>query len=345
MDRMIYYPGFEMTNTEWTKFALLYLDALSPIIPHGADRYLSDAFRKLRSETDLIDVHRPDYEDGYRATLAALEQVETILRNPGRYEPVFRRRDLVPAWRRPETHSVELFRDKYTDHWEVFCLSHGLATQSPEGLYISKDLADIYMTIMAQFIADSTGASVITDQRSLDKYSVFIRKPDRTDMEVLQSAQSVLKLRLPRNMQNVTLDAVIRHRNRPDFREKQRAFRQALDGFLSEAERGVPLERFFKTLGSTWSDLSDDILKIGTGGVTFGLGIWLSLASPSVDVLKGLREVAAGTTMAVGSVIAIRNVWKNTKTKRLARRFFSDLKQLTPDESGDISRHWWQVWR
>jgi len=274
MDRLIYYPGFEISDAEWTKFALLYLDTLSPIIPVAGDMYLSESFRKLRDETDLIDVHRPDYDEGYRATLDALDQVEKILMHPERYEPIFKRRELVSTWRRPESHKIELFQDKYTDDWEHFCVSKKLATRSSRGIYISKDLTDVYMTILAQAIADSKGASVITDQRSLDAYSVFIRKTDHPDHDVLHTAQSVLELKLPRNIRDLSLDAVIRHRNRPGFREKQRAFRRALDEFLSDAESGGASEKKFLTsLGSTWSDLSDDVLKVGTGTVTFGLGV------------------------------------------------------------------------
>jgi hypothetical protein len=201
------------------------------------------------------------------------------------------------------------------------------------------------MTILAQTIADSKGASVITDQRSLDAYSVFIRKADYPDQDVFQTAQGVLELKLPRNIKNLSLDAVIRHRNRPGFRAKQRAFRQALNEFLSDAEGGGTSEKFLKSLGSTWSDLSDDILKVGTGTVTFGLGVWLLLASPSVDILKYAKEVAAGTTLAVGSIIGIRNVWRNTRTERFARRFLSDLDKISPGDLGKASRPWWQFWR
>jgi hypothetical protein len=335
-DKLIYYPGFEITDADWAKFALLYLDSLSPIVPFAGDRHLSKSFRKLREETDLIVVHRPNYHDGKRATLDALDQVEKILMHPERYRDIFKRQKLVSAWKRPQSHKIELFHDKYTEDWEKFCISQKLATPSKNGIYISKDLADVYMTILAQAIADSNGASVITDNRSLDTYSVFIRKADHADQGVFQTAQGVFNLKLPRNLTNISLDAVIMHRNRPGFRQKQRAFRRALNEALSDAEKGGSPEKFLNSLGSAWSDLSDDILKVGTGTVTFGLGVWLVLASPSVDMLvdmlKVAKEVAAGTTLAVGSIVGVRNVWRNTNTKRLARRFVSDLKKISTEE-------------
>src|SRR6185295_2420058 len=100
MDKLIYYPGFEIADVEWAKFALLYLDTLSPIIPIAGENHLSDTFHRLRDETDLLDVHRPSFREGYPATLDALDQVEKILTNPVRYEPIFGRRNIISDWRR-----------------------------------------------------------------------------------------------------------------------------------------------------------------------------------------------------------------------------------------------------
>ena len=111
MDKLIYYPGFEFGDAEWTKFALLYLDRLSPIIPVAGDKHLSEAFRKLRDETDLIDAHRPSDFEGYNATLDALGQLDRILTNPERYERVFKHRDIVSTWKRDENQKFELFGD------------------------------------------------------------------------------------------------------------------------------------------------------------------------------------------------------------------------------------------
>ena len=33
MKSMVYYPGFEVQNEKWLKFALLYFEELRPIIP------------------------------------------------------------------------------------------------------------------------------------------------------------------------------------------------------------------------------------------------------------------------------------------------------------------------
>ena len=104
MDELIYYPGFEIEDADWAKFALLYLGKLHPIIPESADFHSSVSFWRLRHETDLIHPHRPEYAEGERATWDALDQAEKILRHPQRYEPVFKMRDIVQAWKLPANH-------------------------------------------------------------------------------------------------------------------------------------------------------------------------------------------------------------------------------------------------
>jgi len=49
-----------------------------PIIPITGDAYLSDRFKLISGETDLIDIHRPQYAEGMAATLEAVDQMDKI---------------------------------------------------------------------------------------------------------------------------------------------------------------------------------------------------------------------------------------------------------------------------
>ena len=47
MKELLYYPGFEVKDETWLKFALLYLDHISPIIPYinaPEESYLTPTF-------------------------------------------------------------------------------------------------------------------------------------------------------------------------------------------------------------------------------------------------------------------------------------------------------------
>jgi hypothetical protein len=46
----------------------LYIEHLNPIIPESGKSFLSDEFKKVANETDLIQIHTPSYDEGQNAT-------------------------------------------------------------------------------------------------------------------------------------------------------------------------------------------------------------------------------------------------------------------------------------
>ena len=79
MKELLYYPGFEIKNETWLKFALLYLDHISPIIPYinaSEKYYLTPTFLKVKNNSDLISIKRPTPDDidvAFETVLAKLE--------------------------------------------------------------------------------------------------------------------------------------------------------------------------------------------------------------------------------------------------------------------------------
>ena len=92
MNDLIYYPGFEIADQRCLKFALLYLDRIRPIIPdrvtYGSE-YISDSFRRVMNETNLIDPYSPNYHEGRIASIQACEEIERVLTFPDRYAECF----------------------------------------------------------------------------------------------------------------------------------------------------------------------------------------------------------------------------------------------------------------
>ncbi|MBD2093340.1 hypothetical protein H6F67_26195 [Microcoleus sp. FACHB-1515] len=328
MQDLIYYPGFEIQNPDWLKFALLYLDKLNPIIPKTGDQYLSSLFQRLKDETDLIEMHRPRDDEGFRATLDAIEEIEKVLSNPYRYAEVFHREDVDQIWKDSTSWRATLFRDKYTGVFEKFCIQNKLGKPCQNGLQLHRDVLWIYMTILSQVIADARGISAITDNPFLDKFSIFARKANVTDEHVVEAAQCVLNLKLPANLSSLSLEDIIRHRNRSGFREKQKAFHLELNNFLSSVEAGN-LERFSESPDNILKDFADDILLLSTGVLSFGAGVWVAVQSP-LTVGVGVAMIAQGLDQTANRYVSIKSTWKNTKSKRFARRYLSDLSTLKP---------------
>ena len=134
MNELIYYPGFEVSNLDWLKFALLYINKLNPIIPRSGDKYLTDLHQKLCNETDLIKTHRPSYDEGIESTLDAIEIVERILQHPNRYSIIFHTPNIKQEWQDKKNHIYKLFEEKYIHEWENFCLANNIAQKCNEGL-------------------------------------------------------------------------------------------------------------------------------------------------------------------------------------------------------------------
>lgn len=328
MRELVYYPSFEVRNREWLKFALLYLEHLDLIIPKSGDVYFSDEYRMIVNETDLIQKHRPNYEEGENATLDAVDQIERILRHPEAFKGIFSNVNFLEKWKDQDEQQFTLFKEKYTYYWEIFCADNKIGRRSPHGLMVSRDVANIYMTILAQCVADSRGVSAITDDRFLDRFSMFSRKAHPNNVNTIKAAQGIINLKLPENLSEIRLNDIVNLRNKQNFKQHQRAFHDELEQFLENLEQANEDVDFERSLGNIWKDFSDEIVQIGSGTVAFGLGVWLLFQSAGITMLPAWGKIAGGAALTVGSVISIRNTWENTKTRRMARRYLADMQDL-----------------
>lgn len=334
MKRVIYYPGFEVEDINWLKFALLYLEKLEPIIPYTGDKHLSELYRRLLDGTDLLHINRPEYEEGTKANYDAIDVVEKILKNPARYVRVFNTPNVVERWRNPNKQKYLLFEEKYTDAWEHFCIKEHLAKPSHQGLLISGELAYIYMTFFAHAIGDSRGVPPMTDRRRLDLLSIMGRRATRQQEKEIDVAHGVIQLKLPANIRNIEVSEIIKFRNRRGWDKKLKAFHTEFDKFFRNVENGETSEKFVKSFGNIYKDFSDEIVKIGVGAASFGLGVWMFVNSPQITQANYIKEVLAGTSLTIGSVIGIRTTWKNTETKRYCRKYLASLGRIKATKLG-----------
>lgn len=137
MKNLIYYPNFESNDLNWLKFALLYIENFSPIVPDTGIEILSELYKKLQSETDLLQLQRPGLGAGMRATDKAIDYVTKVLQNPHLFADELHSPNIVRIWKDKNRQTYTLFDEKYVGNWRWFCESNGFVKESKHGIDIS----------------------------------------------------------------------------------------------------------------------------------------------------------------------------------------------------------------
>ncbi len=325
MQNLIYYPTFEATNEAWIKYSLLYIDNFNPIIPKEGDRYLSDVFRRIQSETDLINAHRPTYEEGNNATIRAIKEVEYILEHPYRFASVFNSANIVREWKAKERWDDEVFSGKYTYDWKMFCIENSLAEESDNGLKMSDRLAMLYMTILAKEIAYHRHASPITDLEEYDGYAIYSQTTKRKTEEQIDLAKGIIDLQIP-ELERVSIPRLIEFRNQN--RGLLRQFNIQLDEFYRGITEAKTPENFVNDFQSIYSELQKNFLSIGVGLTTITLGAYILINKPEATHPEYLKQISKGTAFVLSSIFALNNYYKKTKSQRFCRRYLTNLKTI-----------------
>lgn len=329
MKDLIYYPNFESTNLEWLKFALLYVDKLNPIIPLTGDRQRSNLYDKLLGETDLIQIHRPEYQEGYSSSLDAIDIVERIMHDPYRFDWKLRHFNAIRVWQEKTNQTFKIYQEKFSYDWEIFCLDNNFAQRVDGGLLISEQLGTLYMTVLANTISDSRGKSPITDKPSIDSLSFFLKTKAPTETKLLSNAKSVVELKLPANIKSIDINEIIKIRKSKNFKRNMKAFHSELDSFYKNIENGKTENEFVENYNNALSDFTEHFLSLSIDTTTFGLGAGILLKSPGYTETEFFKTiVVAGTGLVVKSGISLHKTWKNTKTKRHCRRYLTQITRL-----------------
>lgn len=328
MKRSIYYPGFESTNENWLKFALLYLDQLSPILPVSADNGISDLYRKLTNETDLLINHRPGFFEGHQATLEAIEQTEKIAMRPRSYAEIFGQIDVNQFWKDARHQQYLLYDEKYSPDWTKFCLENGYGTKVKEGMKLSESLATLYLTILANRVAEDKNISPITDSPKLDYLSAFMNKRSSVGANEIINAKAIIGLKLPAKIEEVHLDNIIKLRSTKGFKSSQEAFHEELHEFLNKLENGDHSETFIKKYNSAESTFREQLLTLGNDLVMIGIStsLLLEAANPQLPEMLKVAATASGVMIKQGFTLS-----KNRKTSekvRKCRRYLTSLNGL-----------------
>lgn len=328
MRKVLYYPGFSVKDPNWLKFALLYFDELHSIVPDSAENFLPKHYCRIMNETDLIQLYQPKYGEAVKATELTIETLSKILSRPEFYKSWFSKQNFLASWRNKENQKHTIFREKYTEAFEEFCLSQGFGhAESSFGLKVSKELAMIYMSFLAHLIAQKHDLSEVTDQAKFDRISGITPSPRNDGLfdkkEYL--AKTVVNLALPANIHEVSFEEIVKLRNNDTFRSNRKAFAKAIESYFNSLTTDPTSEAFLGTLNATLSDLVRDITKTFPHTLTFHVGV--SYFVPG-DLEAMYKLGITGLKIAIDSFWAIEKHFSQNGDKRKCLRYLADLSNL-----------------
>lgn len=333
MNNLIYYPSFEIRNQDWLKFAILYLKNLNMIIPDTGDRYLSREFNEIYESIDLFRLYRPNRDEGYSASLDAIGVIEPLLRNPEYYAQRFKisngNETIIDKWRNQQNQTFEVFREKYSGEFVDFCLRNGLGHESPNGLMLPKELSNIFMGLLAKSIGDSNRFSPITDIPKYDYFTNIIESPQNED-DGITLAQNVINVFLPRNLNQIPIESLLQLRTSDNYDQKLTAFQNAVNQFHSHIEDGDLTRQFIETYENPFRDLVQEIKELTLDLAGYGLGTWMILSAPNIEIPHFIKDVAiGGLTIYTGRKIKLKRTWQHTHNRILTRRYLTGIKRIS----------------
>lgn len=327
MKELLYYPSFEIKHPDWLKFALLYIDELQPIIPQEGDKYLSDDYKEIIDKTDLIRQYRPDIDDGTPATLDAIEIIEKILQNPKRYSSLLDGPDFIEKWKKNENQNYTIFEKKYTKAWENFCIDNQLGRINDEGIAVSRTLGLIYMTFLTNVISEAKDIPSVTDHQNLDSISILARRTKGQTDETINLAKGIINIKLPKKLTYISLEKIIEHRKRKDFKERLHAFHLDFEQYLIDLEHGNVGKGFLDSRYKGIKDFYLDLALLGMELEVFTLSSWLTVKNPENWFARSVQFLT-GTSFLIKGVQTVNKYWTHTKNTRLSRKYLADLEKL-----------------
>ena len=335
MNSVLYYPGFEIKDENWLKFALLYVRRLRPIIPTSGDRTLSDLTQYINEETDLFDFYRPSFEDSFRASDVAFDVMERIINNPQRYFRIFNTIKSIDYFKDKATHRFLLYNEKATYDFNRYCLRNGLATEARNGILLNPHLGNLYMTILANTIAEANNIQCITDVPTMDTYNIITRQSstrsikknyyDAYEQKEYRIVKSIIESYLPENLSGIDLNTLIDFRNTSGFGEKLESFHREVDNYLSDIEKATDYIEFQEHLNKATGDLKKELMILTAQIGIIGVEVWSMINHGFTP-----ENIATSAVAACTSIYTTNNIQRiiiNGNDARFTRKYLASLRK------------------
>ncbi|MDQ8141819.1 hypothetical protein [Chryseobacterium sp. CFS15] len=327
MKRLIYYPTLEPQDINWLKYALIYIDNFSPIIPKSAENKITDVFKSITDNTDLITILKPTYNQGDRASTKTLVELENIQRFPNQYRDKFNVVNIEKTLKDVGNWDYKILKEKFNMDFGDEILKRGLGIQVKEGIRTSSELGNLFMIFLSEEIAKDEKGNPITDITKYDNLTTYIRSIDINQHDVpAHFIRTIIDLSLPKNIQDIPVEKLIEFRNYSEINELRNKLNISLSNFYKSLENGTDPHQYLKFIEQNSNELAQQILLF-FGGL-FGVSLAASTIMSNPLSTESIKEITEGTLMSVEAISAIKSAWSSNGEKRAARKFLTKLNQI-----------------
>lgn len=328
MRDFIYFPGFEVPDINWLKFALLYFDRLRPIVPEELKKrppISREYMRKVYNETDLIEYYNPNWREVLAASNDAAGYIKHLLDNDDGVT--------ISRWREQQDQKVYLYKGKSTGDFARMCVEQEIAIQDHGGLLISNELSFIYMSILASCAAENAGINLITDNRRAARCvkdaDLLSKRYSGAEVDV---ARSEIEFFLPRELNDIPLDEIIKLREQKSFRDIRVAFMQTVSEIVENQEKGLIVD-VHAQLQSARSEILDVFKSVFKTTMPILATVSGFHAFKADSTETGIPELAAdsiGNGLDLNDEIPkLTDSIKKLVQKKHCRKYIAEISQLT----------------
>ena len=324
MKKYLYYPNLEPPNTEWLKFAILYMEHFESIVPYSRRNLVTDEYRELQNETDLVEMFNPEYFQTERASIKTIEELTGILQKPEIRGGLFRSANILRDWKNQQLWTYQIYDEKFSYQIRAFIEENDLGKMNVDGMLLHKDVAFLFMTRLAQEISFERESSIITDNNEYDSFLNFSSIRPMSNRNRL--AKGIVNLIVPNNLYHISISDLIKFRNKN--RNRIRAFNNQLTIAEDAIKNGITERQFINDYNNASTDLTQEIIKLGLGIASIPFATYLLIQNNVALQAEYVKEIIGGMGMMVAGYYGVKGALRINRDQRLTERYFTNLSRL-----------------
>jgi hypothetical protein len=317
MKTYIYYPGMEVRDELWLKFALLYLERLAFVFTVSEKSGLTALLDTLQQQTDLL-AERPDAAFFAAITPQLESQISGLVAPDFVRHKVFGNKELVTRWRQGANHDCFCPDQAGLERLHGFCLAHGFASRDLGGIRMARRFANLLSMRLAREWALANDGVLITDHDYLDRLLHLLesRYHNRGGQDCFHLE---IPLQVPTHLGEISFAELIALRGRSGFRQQLAEFHLALDNLLTMLGSGYADPSALTRFEQARQGLNQ---LLGPETISMPLTTLVSTSLPAVAMLHQLKAIHPESNLI------FHPIKKSHFHQRKSQHFFTRLGHL-----------------